>query len=274
MPELNEKALAEIVKLARSYSAPPQHAGNTDFVVIPADMKCVDLSGYTYNQNAPTPNRTIGTAKVLDALSFIEYWKLFHSATSRVFADETKSQIVAVLDYHAADSPHWGQHRIDFTLRHSEEWKTWTAHDGNGKKTNQMDFSEFLETNAPDIVQPDAATMLEVARSLYAKTEVDFGSAIRIANGSVQFKFTEAVKGTYGSGNVEVPESFVIRVPVYIGCERVEVTARLRYRINGGKLTFWYDLLRADAVERTAFMILRAFVENELGITVINGSPA
>ncbi len=45
-------------------------------------------------------------------------------------------------------------------MRHSPEWDTWQSKDG--EKCNQMDFAEFVEDNAPDIVNPDAATILEV----------------------------------------------------------------------------------------------------------------
>jgi uncharacterized protein YfdQ (DUF2303 family) len=157
-------------------------------------------------------------------------------------------------------------------LRHSEEWTRWKGNDG--ARTNQIDFAEFIEDNAPDIVTPDPATMLEVARDLSAKTEVDFGSAIRMQNGSVQFKYSEQVKGTFGAGNVEVPERFVIAIPVYVGSERVKITARLRYRINAGKLSFWYDLLRAEAVRRDAFLDVQKSIADTLGIRIINGVPA
>ncbi len=270
---LNEKTIAELVKIGR-LSSEVRNIGNTPFVVIPNDCKVTDLSAFVNNNRAEHPIRKHGTVKVLDGESFCEYYRLFSDVNSRVFADETSSKILAVLDYHGAGDgrPRWGEHRIDFTLRFSEEWKTWTANDG--KKITQMEFAEFIEDNTPDIVTPAAASMLEMARDLRAKTDVDFGSAIRLNNGSVQFKYTEQVKGTYGAGNLDVPEQFTISVPVYIGSQRVNVQARLRYRINSGKLTFWFDLLRADLVERQAFLAELAAVSEALKITVIHGSPA
>ncbi len=77
----------------------------------------------------------------------------------------------------------------------------------------------------------------------------------------MQLKYSETIKGTYGSGNVEVPERFTISIPVYLGCENISVTARLRYRLNSGKLTFWYDLLRAEAIEREAFLKTRSSIQ-------------
>lgn len=273
MADLNQQTVKELVGLGRA-SAEVRQSGNTPFVVIPNDHRVVQLRDTIINPDADRPIRKAGIVKVLDGLSFCEYYTLFHDEHSRVFADETEARILAVLDYHGIgdNAPRWGQHRLDLTLRHSEEWAAWTGH--SGKRSPQMEFAEFLEDNAPDIVTPDAATMMECARSLSAKTDVDFGSAIRINNGSVQFKYTETVKGTYGAGNVDVPEQFVIAIPVYVGGERVRVTARLRYRIASGKLTFWYDLLRASAVERDAFLNIRSQIGSNLSVTIINGTPA
>jgi hypothetical protein len=51
-----------------------------------------------------------------------------------------------------------------------------------------------------------------------------------------------------------VPEAFLIRIPVFFNDdEPVEVRARLRYRIQEGKLTMWYDLWRPDKAKEEAF---------------------
>ncbi len=273
---VNERAIEAIVKLTRQ-TAVVQLAGgdkSLPFAVIPNDCKIEDLSRLLYNEHNERPERKKGTVNVLDVPSFCEYYTLFDDENSRVFADETKAKVLAVLDYHATgdNAPRWGQHRIDLTLRASEEWKLWTA--GSGKIKTQTEFAEFIESNGPDIVKPDAATMLEVARDLSAKTEGDFSSAVRLQNGSIQFRYSEQIKASVGTGQMEVPESFEVSIPVYIGPEKVSLTARLRYRINSGKLTFWYDLLRSDAVLRAAFLALRGEIEKSLGIKVINGSPA
>lgn len=272
---LNEKTLADLVKLGRSATAIQfPKDGALPFVVIPNDYKVQNVTDLIYNEHNERPERKAGTIKVLDAPSFCEYFTAFHDEHSRVFADETTDRVLAILDYHGAgdNAPRWGKHRIELTLRHSEEWKKWSAKDG--ERQTQTEFAEFIEDNGPDIVTPEAATMLEVARDLSAKIDADFGSAVRMQNGSVQFKYSEQVKGTYGSGQVEVPERFVISIPVHVGSDRVSVTARLRYRINSGKLTFWYDLLRADQIERDAFMAVHAAIGKRLGVTIINGTPA
>lgn len=279
MAELNlsDKSLADIVKLARTNGTVQQGvAGGVPFAVIPAESKVVDLSQFVFNEHNANPERKKGTAKVFDSASFCEYYTLFMDVNSRIFADETNDKILAVLDYHAAgeNAPRWGQHRIDLTLRHSPEWTLWTGNSGQVHKMNQEDFALFIEDNSPDVIEPNGATMLEVARDLSASTDMEFGSSIRQLDGSVAFKYTEQTKGTFGKNQLAVPERFVISIPVHIGSERVSLTARLRYRIASGKLTFWYDLLRADAVERDAFIAVHAAIGQKLGVTIINGTPA
>lgn len=273
---LSEKTLKELVRIGQMTGEPKQVAG-IPFAVIPDDCKLEDLTKFRFNQYAERPHRAIGTAAVLDAASFIEYYTLFSDENSRVFADETTSKVLAVLDYHGAGSeggPRWGQHRVRLDLRSSPEWSTWINRNGVAHKMTQMEFAEFIEDNTPDIREPSAATMLEMARSLQAKTDVDFSSAIRTNNGQVQFKFTESIKGTYGSGNVEIPEQFIVGIPVYVGSPRVAITARLRYRLNSGKLSIWYDLLRHEAVEREAFLSALDGIKGALNVTIINGVPA
>lgn len=266
--------LKEAVRLGQ-LSAETKQVGNTPFVVIPNDCKVVPLRDYIVNSDADRPVHKRGTVSVLDAASFNEYYSLFSDSHSRVFADETRSCVVAVLDYHGVgdNAPRWCQHRVRLDLRTSEEWSAWIGRNGQAKRMSQMEFAEFIEDNTPDIVTPNAATMLEMARTLQAKTDVDFSSAIRLNNGQVQLKYSETVKGTYGAGNVEIPEEFTISIPVYVGTPRTSIRARLRYRLNGGKLGIWYDLLRVLEVERNAFMQILSDIKEGLQISIINGSP-
>jgi uncharacterized protein YfdQ (DUF2303 family) len=272
---INDKAIAELVSLGKLLGKPfDLQNGEFPFTILPNGYSIHSLEKFVFNEHNDAPERKNGNVAVLDVASFCEYYTLFSDENSRVFADETQGSFLAILDYHGArdGGPRWGKHRMAMSLRASEEWVVWSGKDA--EKFNQMDFAEFIEDNAPDIITPNAATMLEVAKDLRAKTDVDFGSAIRTSNGSVQFKYSEQVKGTYGAGNIDVPEQFTISIPVHIGSERVSLTARLRYRLNAGKLVFWYNLLRASAVQREAFFIAHRTIADMLNITLINGNPS
>lgn len=272
MPELTPSAVLEIAKLAKNPTVDTSQP--IPFAVVPNDYKVLDLSAQKYNNFAPNPIRKKQRVRVDDAGSFCAYYRAFSDVNSIVFADEPKDEIYSILDYHEVleGLPRWGEHRLSLPMTHSEEWNRWMRRNGEAHKFTQMDFAEFLEDNAPDITLPNSATMLEVARDLSAKTEVDFSCAMRVANGSVAFKFSEQVKGTFGSGEAQVPENFTISIPVYLGGRRVAISARLRYRINSGKLTFWYNLLRPDAVERDEFRAVQVEIGEALGVKVLNGT--
>lgn len=276
MNEMENKSVAEIVDLAR---APLKTLtvvdGGVPFAVIPSTCKVEDLTKYLYNDKNATPQRKNGTAKVRDAASFIEYVTLFRDQESRIFADDTAGCFLAVLDYHesGAGNPRWGQHRADFTLRKSREWMLWVGKNGESKKMSQLEFGQFIEDNAPDIVEPSSATMLEIARDMRATSGMDFASQQQINSGSMVLKFTEQVKGTFGKEQAEIPESFKISVPVYFGGALEPVTARLRYRPSNGKVVFWYDLLRADVIEQQGFETIAEHLADKLSMTIINGTP-
>ncbi len=223
------------------------------FAVIPEGYKVHSLESLQYTDYAEAPHRKKGNVELQDPKSFIEYWNLFHDEDSRIFGGLDHLWIKAVLDYHRVGEkpPRWGQHTVTLRVKPSDEWNIWFGQ--NGKKREQVDFAEFIEDNTPDIIDPSAATMLEVARTLSAKNNVEFSSGIRLDNGQVKLTYTEEIKGSYGTGDVEVPERFTIRIPVFNGTAPVEIVARLRYRLNGGRIAFWYDLLRPTAILRAGF---------------------
>ena len=230
--------------------------------VVPADQL----------ETAERPHRIKQTIAVRDCKSFLDYWKLYSDVDSRAFADRDKSLISAVLDYHqaaVAAVARWGSHRLVLTLRFTEEWKTWTGN--NGVKMTQAEFAEFLEDNALDIIEPSSATMVECASTLQAKNEVEFEQATNLQSGQVQMRYKEEIRGSWSNGNIEIPKRFSILVPIYDGQEAVKVDARIRYRLSGSKLTFWYQLHYKERLERAAFA---AIVEQVAagGVSIFNGT--
>ncbi len=182
-------------------------------------------------------------------------------------------KVIGVIDYHEEQDggARWGQHKVTLNLRHSPEWLRWTG--SNNKQMTQMAFAEFLEQNAFDIIAPAPAEIMEVARDLQAHTEVSFGSGVRTQDGRMQFRYTEEIKATVGGGAVAVPEMFTVTMPVFIGGDRVEIQALLRFRVQGGKLVFWYTLVRPEHMVREGFALARTVIGAALGVSIINGAP-
>ena len=274
-PKFSDPTVMSLIQLGR------ETAGPTTVQVLPGNPvpfivhqgKVVPAPDLVFNEHSEHPERIKASITVVDPESFIAYYQLFSDPNSRVFADESKISVAAVLDYHAAgegNAPRWCQHRVTLTLRQSEEWRRWL--DKNNVKLSQQDFAEFLEQNAVDIGTPDPATMMEVARDLQASTEMEFGSSINRANGQARFKYTETTKASVGAGQLAVPEQFTLSIPAFIGGQRVLLQALLRFRVAEGKLVIWYTLVRTEEVIRTAFLAARGQIAEALKVEIINGT--
>lgn len=272
--QLNKEAIDALLEQGRANGiVQTVTGGNIPFAVVPNGYSVKALTDLIYNEHTATPERIKQKVGVLDTESFTEYYDLFSDLNSRVFADESKLLVTAILDYHGAKegAPRWGQHQVALTLRQSEEWKRWVG--SNNRKFEQVEFAEFLEQNSIDISKPTPAAMMETATDLQAKTDVEFGAGIRQSDGTVKFKYSEQVKATIGGGSLAVPDNFVITIPAFIGGERFDIQALLRFRTNSGKLIFWYTLVRPEEVIRKAFMDARNKIATKLGVVILNGTP-
>ena len=171
-----------------------------------------------------------------------------------IFAYADDSTIRAVIDYHGAAKegsdgpPRFASHTCTLKLERSTEWNAWKGQ--ADKPIEQHAFADFVEERSPDFVDPDAATMLEIATNFQVNRKMQFTSAVRLESGDVQFQYTTDT----ASKSLEIPNSFKIRVPVFKHGDPVEVSARFRYRISEGDLRLRYKLDRADVVYDNAWL--------------------
>jgi uncharacterized protein YfdQ (DUF2303 family) len=243
------------------------------YAVVPDGSKVVSLMAYKY-PGGITPERIAAHVALADAKSFCEYVKSYADDRTRIFADPATHKFTAIIDYHGAGErkPEFLSHRAALQLTKDERWKIWIG--GNEKLFSQSDFAEFLEDNAADISEPEAAVMLEVARDLHAHTDVNFDSKVTPKNGQVQLKYTETINAGVGAGNLEVPEFFKIRIPIFYGEESLTLRARLRFRISGGKLSFQYKLDRPTEKLNDAFNAAVASIAGVMQTEVLLGGMA
>lgn len=214
-----------------------------------------------------TLDRVRQKVDVLTADSFIDYWKRFAMEDSVIFADECAGAYVGIIDYHTTENgPRFCSHMVAYEAQPSLEWQTWTGSDA--KSMTQADFARFIDDNYVDVIDPPHADMLAVATNLKAKKSVEFASATDLQTGQVQFLYQETIRGSAEKrqGSLKIPEIFTIRIPVLLGDVAVELQARLRYRIEEGKLRMWYDLHRPEhakvaAIQRATQAIRTALPE-------------
>lgn len=253
-------------------SAPPAelHPGKVYAFHTPTGVHKVDLTGAEYTG---VPPRKAGITTVRDVNSFLAYFGKHADTDTEVYADSDRLTVTAVLDAHQADAPRWSSHVLKLQLRHTEAWQQWQALDG--KLVGQEQFAEFLEDHLPELLEPSAAEMLEIAQSIQAATKVDFQSGTRLATGERQFKYVETTTAKAGQrGELTIPETFTIGLVPFEGSEGYKLTARLRYRIPDGKLLIGYKVDRPGDIIRTAFADVVNAIGEQIESPLMNGTTA
>lgn len=247
--------------------------GAPDFLtaVVPTGytIATVDLSEMDELRDAP--RRTRGTATVTNVASWLAYFKKHEGGGAEVFGDVDASTVVGILNAPTADEPAWGDHRVVLQLTHSAAWQAWTGL--NERMVSQTDFAEHLEDRTPDLVTPDAATMLELAQSFQATTGVRFESGSRLHDGQRRFTYMETIEGKAGQrGQLDIPTSISIQVPVWRGVDiAVPMTARFRFRAGPDGLRLGYVLDRLEDVLDAAWESLLAELTAALPVPVLAG---
>ncbi|MFD3749711.1 DUF2303 family protein [Streptomyces cyaneofuscatus] len=234
----------------------------------------VDLTG---PEHTGIPARKSGTTLVRDVDSFLVYFDKHGDESSEVYADVESRTITAVLDAHTADDARWGGHRLELRLRPTSAWRAWTSIDG--QLVPQGQFAEFIEDNLVDLVEPDSATMLELAESFEATTSAEFQSSQRLDSGQRRFSFVEDVQAKAGhKGEITIPATLTLALRPFEGCEAYRVTARFRYRLDRqkGALTLGFKIERPEDILAAAFEDIRTLVDDGIPeeIAVLNGAPS
>lgn len=231
----------------------------------------VDLTG---PEHTGTPARKQGTTTVRDADSFLAYFDKHSDDASEVYADADRLTITAVLDAHTGDTPRWAGHRVTLQLRTTDAWKQWIQNDN--QLLDQDTFANFLEDHLPELLEPSAADMLEIAQSISGATKAEFQSSTRLSTGQRQFAYVETMTAKAGQkGQLTIPETFVVGLVPFEGSEGYRLTARFRYRLSrDGALTLGYKLERPADTLRTAFGDVVTTVGEQIDQQVMNGTPA
>ena len=242
--------------------------GNGVFATIPDGYRIEDLERY-----CPRPIRARDTILCETPEAFVSYYNRFKCEdVSMAFSSTNAFLVKGIIDWHSVDGPGFGDHTVVYSAPRSQEWDVWMGK--NEEPMSQADFSQFVEDNVKDIRVPAGADVLEVARQLEVKKSVEFASALRLSDGQREFTYNEEVNGTTHRGQMKVPEEFKLGIPVFLGGDHYEVTARLRYRIDHGKLRIWYNLLNPHLIEQDAFSGVVGKIAEGIGAEVLMGMPA
>lgn len=267
-----DTSVQAVAALAQQALAPKGVDPGGIYLVATADggIKTVDLTGPEYTGKLA---RKTGTTTVRDAASFLTYYGKHHDDATEVYSDVEALSVTAVLDANAADQPRFGGHRVTLALRRTKAWTEWLALDGH--LVDQDKFANFLEDHLVHLVEPDAATMLEIAQSIKATTKAEFQSSSRLQSGERKFSYVEDTKASAGAkGDLTIPETFKIAVPPFEGADAYSMTARFKYRTDRGQLALGFKLEQPEERAKAAFADVLLAISEGINTPILNGTPA
>lgn len=225
----------------------------------------------------PRPRRAKAAATLSDTDSFIEYVKRHAGSETVVWCDFNPQTFAlsfkAVIDEHGKGEPGWRGHTASYKPDMSPEWKVWSKH--HCVTMDQLTFAEFIEANADDVTTadgwPTSLQMLTMATQFEATQESVFKSTARLQSGGVRLTYiADPDSGT--TEQMQVFEKFQIGIPVFQAGSAWRMTARLKYRLHAGKVSFFYELVRPDRTHQGAAKELIDTIRAAVEVPVLMGS--
>lgn len=198
-----------------------------------------------------TPSTKRGSQRFFDASSFARYVNDHKSDGTRIAYTHDGGgdaghgrklpSVRAILDHHSSKAPGWSRHFADLLFKVSRPMAAWLSIDGNPQ--SQADLAEFLEERVGDIAEPAGATILEVVRRFEVTRTGQFASTVDLVGGTVNLMYAETDKAP---SEQSFPATFTLGLSPFDGDKPYRVTARLRYRVNAGRLAITVKLLQVD----------------------------
>lgn len=260
---LQADAIKEIVKLsavnavARTFQL-ENGDKSVPFVIVPQNTEAKALD------HLFPPQFIKQRVTLLDAGSFVEYVNRFKSPNTLIFAnvEAVSATFTAVLDYHEAnDGTNFAArcaHIATFTTQPTPEWTEWLAM--NKERMTQLEFAEWLEEHAPLFVKPTGAELLEIVTTLEGKQEVRFTSGMRLQSGANELNYEEDINAAGGSGTragkLKIPQTVTAGIAPFHGASPYKIEARLKYRIESRKVTFWLETINLAGITRDALILI------------------
>lgn len=249
----------------------PFEINGAHFVNVPEGYQHKDITeAIEQAQAAPSRKRGVFTLKDVDSLLvYLQDQKAQEGAY--VYADPDKRTITAVFNDLRAEAG-WRDHRAQFVAEFTPEFQRWLSGSGASNAKGQAEFAEFIEDNLGDITEPAAQQLLDVATTIQAATGIEFKAARRLDNGQAQLTYIENVEARAGvDGSLQIPKAFNLGLRIFKNGDGYKLTARLKYRLSGGSVRFWYELERPERAVEDAF---KGYIDKvrESGYTVLLGA--
>jgi len=293
-PDNVAKMLENIKPQTVTIRAESEPSGERSVLLVPKgmDMKSIKPLLDEYRKK---PERRKETVNLDRLYSFVDVTNRFKSENSVVFAKGSVTQnsitasLTTIFDYHPKNSNVEDadncDHKAHYSFPVSKEMNFWLTN--NAEPMDQIDFALLLEericemavANDEDIsaianLKPKFAEPLEIkelADSLEIYSEETFQQSNKISSGEREVKFTAQHNGADGKP-ISVPDFFMLNIPIFEGEDAVRIAVRLRYRKQGERIIWFYDLYRVDQVFDVAFSMAIEKVESQTELPLFLGS--
>lgn len=242
--------LAAARELAGDTAEPIVVDGHEEFVARHKDFAIESLDRFRL-----TPRRVKEVVQVGDLESLVAYVLRYidkHQTVGFAF----NNMLGVILDYHtpnavvadggavsaSATAAAWGDHRAVYVFEETPEWTEWLENDG--KRIGQIELGEFIEDHVQQIVEPTPASLLKIVEQFTETRTATFVSGVQVQSGAVKLQFMEDAR----QGEFTIPPAIKLALKPFKYGPSYEVTAKMRYRIQEGRLVIWYDLMHTDKV--------------------------
>lgn len=233
-----------------------------------------------------------GCSTHLTTESFLEHFGRFKSESeSVIFAhpDPSSPRLTAIYDYHTIENPSFQRHRAMLILKPSKEWVLWAKAEAQ-TPMSQLDFAQLLEDRIEDVRDPSVSPekvraladvygtvatptdLLTLKDGLTIRADVRVTNIQRLSSGQAALSFEESHTDQAGN-QLRVPGAFFIAIPVFEGGPAYLLAVRLRYRLNGGKVTWSIAIRDQQKAFDNAFQEVIEKVRAETKLPVFIGSP-
>lgn len=236
------------------------------------------------------PARRKGAATVDTLQSFIDLTNRHKDERSALFGKTRwpSPALTAVINYDDAKGDARSRdHRIVYAFPLTDEFKAWVA--GHGKAMSQEEFAAFVEEHAAELAAPEdgerstyerlfkerfatPSELIELSRHLEVFVAAKAKQGIRLQTGERTIEFAEEHQNAKGE-KVTVPGIFMVSVAAFIDGDAVRIPARLRYRIAGGAVHWFYQLYRWEFFLREQVGHDLKAAADETGLPAFQGAP-
>lgn len=261
---VNKYRKPEIIEV----SGTAENKEKVQLLILPEGQEAHSVKKYM-DEYLKAPERLKGETILTSAQSFNEFVNRFKTENSAMFYNQEDKTVRCIFDYSERGNPQFEQHRATYEFPISDEWKTFM--NLNNRGMNQLEFVEFIERNLINLSEPPhpddeskeikdirmalggtfatVAKMIELSRGIKVNVDESATTKINYQTGETTIEYNAEHKD--GAGNtLKLPSMFAIAIPVLKNGKRYQLVCHLRYRMNSGKITWFYEIINADkAVE-------------------------